>query len=98
MRRRELILLGGAIAAAQPLHAQQKAMPVIGFLGGEAADALAANVAASRKGLDQSARYATLAALTDKVLKGRAAGRDAGLAADTVRAGDQPKNCAGNGR
>jgi putative ABC transport system substrate-binding protein len=51
MRRRELILLGGAIAAAQPLHAQQKAMPVIGFLGGEAADALAANVAAFRKGL-----------------------------------------------
>jgi putative ABC transport system substrate-binding protein len=51
MRRRELILLGGAIAAAQPLHAQQKAMPVIGFLGGEAADAIAANVAAFRKGL-----------------------------------------------
>jgi putative ABC transport system substrate-binding protein len=51
MRRRELILLGGAVMIARPLRAQQKAMPVIGFLGGEAAGALAANVAAFRKGL-----------------------------------------------
>ena len=35
MRRRELImLLGGAMTAARDLHAQQKAMPVIGYLGG----------------------------------------------------------------
>ena len=34
MRRRELLLvLGGTITAAGALRAQQKAMPVIGFLG-----------------------------------------------------------------
>ena len=52
MRRRELLLLlGGTMTAARALRAQQKAMPVIGFLGGEAPGALAANVAAFRKGL-----------------------------------------------
>jgi putative ABC transport system substrate-binding protein len=51
MRRRELLLLGGAVMIARPLRAQQKAMPVVGFLGAEAPGALAANVAAFRKGL-----------------------------------------------
>ncbi len=35
MRRRELLLvLTGAMAAAHAVRAQQKAMPVIGYLGG----------------------------------------------------------------
>ena len=34
MRRRELmLLLSGAMTVARDLHAQQKAMPVIGYLG-----------------------------------------------------------------
>jgi hypothetical protein len=34
MRRRELLLLlGGAMTAARVVRAQQKAMPVVGFLG-----------------------------------------------------------------
>jgi len=39
MRRRELmLLLGGAIAAVRSLHAQQKAMPMVGFLGSGSPD------------------------------------------------------------
>ena len=48
MRRRELLLLGGAMTAARTLRAQQKAMPVIGFLGSTSPGAAAPFVAALR--------------------------------------------------
>jgi putative ABC transport system substrate-binding protein len=57
MRRRELILLlGGVVAAPSVLRAQQKAMPVIGYLsiGSASPGALAPNVAAFRQGLSDT--------------------------------------------
>jgi putative ABC transport system substrate-binding protein len=55
MRRRELILGSGAMIVL-PLvaHAQQKAMPVIGFLGRTAAGGYESLVAAFREGLRQT--------------------------------------------
>src|SRR5947209_7715793 len=51
-RRRELMLLfGGAMIAASPLRAQQKAMPVIDFLGSTSPGPNAPTVAAFRQGL-----------------------------------------------
>ena len=53
MNRRELmLLLGGAMTAARALRAQQKAMPVIGFLGTGSANALL--LAAFRQGLSEA--------------------------------------------
>jgi len=55
MRRRELmLLLGGAMTAAHALRAQQKAMPVIGFLGSTSPGPLAPFVAAFRQGLSET--------------------------------------------
>src|SRR5437868_11647340 len=54
-RRRELMLLfGGAMIAASPLRAQQKAMPVIGFLGLTLPGAYALQLAAFREGLSET--------------------------------------------
>jgi hypothetical protein len=51
IRRRELLsLLAGATVAPPALHAQQTAMPVIGFLAGTSPGPFAAFVAAFRQG------------------------------------------------
>src|SRR5882724_5477708 len=56
-RREFLLLLGGALTAARALRAQQKAMPVIGFLGSASPRGEAAappSVTALRRGLSET--------------------------------------------
>jgi putative tryptophan/tyrosine transport system substrate-binding protein len=55
MKRRELmLLLAGVLTAARGLRAQQKAMPVIGFLGSTSPGPFAASVAAFHQGLNET--------------------------------------------
>src|SRR5690349_14594356 len=55
MRRRELmLLLGAAISSARTSHAQQKAMPVIGFLTTASPEWYAPYMAAIRRGLSEA--------------------------------------------
>src|SRR3954452_16658772 len=54
MRRRELILLLGAMTAPRALRAQQQAMPVIGFLSGFSPEPAAPFAAGVRRGLSET--------------------------------------------
>jgi len=54
MKRRELLLLGAAMAAARPLRAQEKARPVVGFLGLGSPGPFAPFVAALHQGLSET--------------------------------------------
>src|SRR5215469_8989245 len=55
MRRRELLaLLGSAPASSRSVHAQQRAMPVFGFLGSTSPGPYAPFVAAFRQGLSET--------------------------------------------
>jgi putative ABC transport system substrate-binding protein len=55
MRRRELMmLLAGGLTVARPLRAQQRAMPVIGFLNGTSPGAAVPFVAAFHEGLSET--------------------------------------------
>ena len=55
MRRREfVVLLGGAMTAGRALNAQQKAMPVIGYLGIAAPGPYDPRVAAFHQGLSET--------------------------------------------
>jgi putative ABC transport system substrate-binding protein len=53
-RRELLLLLAGAVTAARALRAQQKAMPVIGFLGGTSPGPMAPFTGAFRQGLSET--------------------------------------------
>jgi putative ABC transport system substrate-binding protein len=54
INRRQLLLLAGAMLATRALPAEQKAMPVIGFLGAGSPGSQAALVVAFREGLSQT--------------------------------------------
>jgi len=56
MRRREFIALLGGAAATRPIaaRAQQPTMPIVGFVSGRSADASVREVAAFRKGFNET--------------------------------------------
>ena len=55
MKRRDLVLLlGGTLTSTRVLHAQQQAIPVIGFLNSGSSEAYASFVAGFVQGLSET--------------------------------------------
>ena len=74
MNRRELtLLLCGAMTATRSLRAQQKAMPVVGYLGSESPGPFAPFVDAFRHGLSETGY------LEGKIWRSNIAGRRAAM-------------------
>jgi putative tryptophan/tyrosine transport system substrate-binding protein len=72
MKRREfMLLLGGAMAAAPRLRAQQKAMPVIGYLHYGKPGPFAPFMAAFHQGLSETSYVGTNAAIEYRWAEGR---------------------------
>lgn len=86
MKRREFItLVGGAVGSPLVARAQQKTLPVVGFLNGTGAADVASDVAAFRKGLGQTGYFEGRNVVIDYRYAEGQYGRLPALVADLVR-------------
>jgi putative ABC transport system substrate-binding protein len=87
MRRRDFITLLGGAAAAWPFkaHAQQPAMPVVGYLSNGSPEADASRLTGLRRGLNQSGYVEGRNLVIEYRWAGNQADRLPALAADLVQ-------------